>query len=694
MIKSKWMTALATVFMTAAIAFVSIGLLIPDVYSAVSGHSAPPYVSAMDKSKILQIEIVADEAAWADMLANAQAEEYINATVVINGQKIGNVGVRPKGNSSLSQVASNPDSDRYSFKFEFDHYVGGQTWLGLDKLVVNNMQGDASYMKEYLSYDILNYTGVDTPLYAFADIRVNGESWGFYLAVEALEESYAARVYGKDYGKLYKPESMGMRGNGQMEEFIRNMNGDGTDADALSQVMQGMGNRFLGVAPDNQQQQGGGRQRPEGQQGGNMQMPADGNMQFPDGFQIPADGNMQFPDGFQMPADGNMQLPDGFQMPTDGNMQLPDGFTMPEGGLAGGFGGMMGGMGGGSTLQYTDDAIDSYSTIFEGSVFKITDADSRRLIESLRKLSLSEDLESVVDVEKTLQYFAAHTFVVNLDSYVTNMSHNYYLYESNGQLTMLPWDYNLAFGGFQSGNASSVVNFPIDTPVSGTTLAERPILGQLLAVQAYMDLYHSYLQDIVDGYFNNGHFAETVAALDTLIATHVKNDPTAFYDGAAYDAAVAELTKLALLRAESVEGQLNGTVPSTTEAQAANPEALIDASGLNMSALGSMGGGMGGGLNRLDRDSTGDDSAIIREMPIFGGAAAVNPDAAVPEGEAPAFGGNGNRGNRGDMSPQAAPGASTTASNGNLAEWLLLGGSVVLLALGMVFVLLFQRRKS
>ena len=59
--------------------------------------------------------------------------------------------------------------------------------------------------------------------------------------------------------------------------------------------------------------------------------------------------------------------------------------------------------------------------------------------------------------------------------YTGSMIHNYYLYEEDGQLSMIPWDYNLAFGGFQGGqDATSMVNYPIDTPVSGGTVDSRP----------------------------------------------------------------------------------------------------------------------------------------------------------------------------------------------------------------------------
>ncbi|MDY6086100.1 MAG: CotH kinase family protein [Peptoniphilaceae bacterium] len=64
----------------------------------------------------------------------------------------------------------------------------------------------------------------------------------------------------------------------------------------------------------------------------------------------------------------------------------------------------------------------------------ITEADQRRLIESLKKLTNGEQIDSVVDVEQIIRYFVVHNYVCNGDSYTGSMIHNYYLYEENGQL--------------------------------------------------------------------------------------------------------------------------------------------------------------------------------------------------------------------------------------------------------------------
>ena len=77
------------------------------------------------------------------------------------------------------------------------------------------------------------------------------------------------------------------------------------------------------------------------------------------------------------------------------------------------------------------------------------------------------------------------------------MIHNYYLYEEDGQLSMIPWDYNLAFGGFSAGSgdgdsATQMVNYPIDTPVSGGTVDSRPMLAWIFVDESYTELYHTY----------------------------------------------------------------------------------------------------------------------------------------------------------------------------------------------------------
>lgn len=607
---SKYFGKLAAVLMAAAVLLVTVLSVCPEAVGVTAAENEAAYASLFDPFSVMEIDIAVDEDDWQEMLDNALAEEYISCDLTINGTTYSHVGVRPKGNTSLSTVAST-DSDRFSFKFEFDHYVDGQTCEGLDKFVVNNIQSDSTWMKEYLSYQILTELGVPTPLYCYAHITVNGEEWGLYLAVEALEDSFAERVYGLDHGQLYKVESMDMGGGmdfGDMDfSDFGDMDFGGFDPESFDFSDSGFG--------------GGG------------------GMGFPGSFSDSPFGEDE------ESASSDAGFPD-------------------RGEKGGGRGGMS--MGSGSNLVYTDDDEDSYASIFENSVFDSTSADHQRVIEALRALSEGEKLETYIDVDEVLRYIAANAAVVNLDSYFGTMEHNYYLYEEDGQLAILPWDYNLSFAGFQSGDASSAVNFPIDTPVSGTTMEDRPLISQLLAVPEYLEQYHAYLRELVDGYFNSGVFLTTVETIDELISPYVQSDPTAFYTYEEYREGVETLKEFGLLRAESIEGQLNGSIPSTDEGQQENPEALVDTGDLSLTAMGSQGGGgtgdrggMGGFPSMPGEGASGETGAPEETPSAPADNASSQPSdeadgAASPPAESPSSGSDG--GPEGSMT---APGGGT-----------------------------------
>ena len=167
------------------------------------------------------------------------------------------------------------------------------------------------------------------------------------------------------------------------------------------------------------------------------------------------------------------------------------------------------------------------------------------------------------------------------------MQHNYYLYEEKGQLSMLPWDYNLSFGTFQGGSSTAVINFPIDTPVSGVSLEERPIIGKLLEVSEYKEAYHNDLESAIASYFESGLYEKRIDQLDALIGDYVREDATAFYSYDEYKASLPVLKAFGRLRAQSIRGQLEGTIPSTTETQKNEQEKLIQADSINLSLLGS-----------------------------------------------------------------------------------------------------------
>ena len=556
MVTNKYITRIASVIMAAAVILCLMASLFSDKLQEVYGNNAVTmkYESKLfNTDQIMDIDILMDEDDWNDMLENAISEEYYSCDVVVNGKTFYSVGIRPKGNTSLSSIVNDPDTDRYSFKLEFDHYIEGQTCYGLDKLILNNNYADATNMKEAIVYDMYQYLGVDASLYNYAKISVNGDYRGVYLALEAVEDSFMLRNYGTEDGNLYKPESMGI--------------GGGVDGNGFPQK---------GEMPDGED------------------FPQKGEM--PDGEDFPQKGEM--PDDEDFPRKGEM--PDGEDFPQKGEMpdrdNIPQMGEAPNGEAADIKMGIMGGNGG-SDLNYTDDDLDSYSTIWDGEITDTDKKDHKRVVEALKNISEGTDLETYMDVDNILKYMAVHTFVVNDDSLSGIMAHNYYLYEYNGKLNILPWDYNLSFGGMSMGGkmggqslgATSVINDAIDTPFSITDFFDA-----LLENEEYLEQYHGYLNELVEKYVNGGEFEKTYERIRSQIDDLVGNDPTAFYSYEEYEEAANMLIEVVQLRAKSVSGQLAGTIPSTDEGQQQDSSNLIDGSDIDLSVMGSFSGGGGG----------------------------------------------------------------------------------------------------
>lgn len=451
--------------------------------SAVDTYAA--HIFQEDTVNEINIEI--DEADWQDMLENPLEEEYHKANVTINGETVGNVAIRTKGNTSLTSVA-NSDSDRYSFKLDFDYYDNNGNYYGLKKLCLNNNYSDNSSMREYISYKIMGELGLDVPECAYSHITVNGEEWGLYLAVEPVDEVFLAAHFPDATGDLYKPEGM-----------------DGTGAD----------------------------------------------------------------------------------------------------------------------LVYNGDDISAYTGL--NLKTNLNSSDGKEILALMQALEDGEGLEEVLDVEKALKYIAANVALANFDSYLGNTTHNFYLYEENGRFTIIPWDMNLAFGGFgggevdiyeptsqsmggfgggdkrkdtqdndavpnaaesteaqadakqqpqppdnadmQGGSQPSGGKQPQGMPSMGS--GEKPLVTTLLENETYRSMYEGYLKEIAEKYFTQEYMTELVTKIHDLIAPYVQNDPTAFCTYEEFEQACStdptdqySLVYYAVNMAESIENQLNGGEPT------------------------------------------------------------------------------------------------------------------------------------
>lgn len=531
--------------------------------------------SVFPKDKVVDVKITIDENDFQDMLDNASAEEYKEASVDYNGIHFDNIGIRTKGNLSLRSVVQMSDSDRYSFKLSFDEYVN-QTLEGISKINLNNNYSDASYMREFLTYELAEQMGLPTPKYSFVNVYVNDELWGFYLAVEQISDAYLERNFGNSYGALYKAE----------------MTGSGND------------------------------------------------------------------------------------------------------------------------LAWHGEDPDSYG----GLVLKSETTNDDILIDMINELNNGTDYEKYLDVEEALKFIALNVVTNNTDSYIGQTNHNYYLYEDDGVFSVLPWDFNMAFGGLgggagmggfggkdrtnrtaatatdtnaattdtnastndtstkasdgsdipangevkqqpvatdqqavgsntadkkataatdagandspkqddgasvvAQGNTRSGSQLLIDEPTSGA-VADRPLVAKLLAVDEYKELYHNIIEEATQGYLSNDTFTARVQEIADMIDAYVKADPSSFYTYDEYTEAVPKLISINASQVENINQQLSGQIASSGDGSG---------SGGGMGGMGGMMEGMGGGFGGGQQlGNNNGDMQIPQDMqwPDMNGAPPELPD--------------------------------------------------------------------
>lgn len=120
--------------------------------------------------------------------------EFISSNQVFY---LNNVGIRLRGNTSLT-------APKKSFKLDFNSFVPGRKFFGLEKLNLNANQNDPSLFRAAISWDILKEMNLPSTRTSFAELFINNNFLGVYVVTEHIDEEFIKNNYEKDYGNLYK----------------------------------------------------------------------------------------------------------------------------------------------------------------------------------------------------------------------------------------------------------------------------------------------------------------------------------------------------------------------------------------------------------------------------------------------------------------------------------------------------------
>ena len=520
---------------------------------AAAESSAPFYTD-----RVVTVRFVMTEDDWTYLQENAREENYVRADMWYDGELVPDIALRPKGNSSLASTIAQ-GSIRFSLKADLNLFNSARNLDGVKKLNFNNGFSDPSFMREILSYEIFEQMGLPTPRASFVDVWINDTHLGLYTMVEQVDQTFLRQHFTDATGNLYKPEMPAGYLNWTEEDVAEILASQDTSENSLDvnlgganlmDILKALGWEFL------------------------TEEETETNQLLPGIFERFNIENR--PANNAAPGFGIQQFPN---LPPSDN--ITNNFTRRNVIIQGGNMAPAGGMGLGSRGDYleqmglkTNENKPDYDALFHFLDVLNNEPDETFVTE----------IEKVLDVDQVLRFLAVSAALVHLDNYI-GMGHNYYLYEVNGKFTIIPWDLNMSFGGFGIGmDGDSSINFLIDEPTSGA-VADRPLVARLLAVPSYLETYHGYLTELINGPFSVDAITYRIDELADLIRPYVRADTLKFYPDRAFEVAVGnvavptvstpaagmvmgtgvniDLKTFVEERIASIDKQLAGEIPST-----------------------------------------------------------------------------------------------------------------------------------
>lgn len=218
-----------------------------------SNDVEPNYEVVFNQNKVNKIHIVFTADEWAAMQADLidvtggsgggpggpggtfsdQTPLYFPADFYFNGIQWYNVGVRYKGNSSLTA-----NSGKLPLRFQFDEFeddypeIKNQRFYGFKELSMSSNFNDQSLMREKSACDVFRNFGVPAVRTAFYEIYIDKgagsyQYYGVYTMCEVVFDTFLTNYFGSETGNCYKPDGDGAKFSASgfdLEDFEKKTN--------------------------------------------------------------------------------------------------------------------------------------------------------------------------------------------------------------------------------------------------------------------------------------------------------------------------------------------------------------------------------------------------------------------------------------------------------------------------------------
>lgn len=182
-----------------------------------------------------------------------------------------------------------------------------------------------------------------------------------------------------------------------------------------------------------------------------------------------------------------------------------------------------------SNLAYLGNDIGCYRPNYELK----SDTGWLALMHMTKQLNQTRNLENILDIDQVLWMHAFNNVLVNLDSYLGRLCHNYFLYQPEGRpFVPLIWDLNLSFGGFTyldetSLDQQSLVEL---SPLAQMNNPGRPLIKNILEQPLYRKIYIAKIETILDSFFYNDKYKDLMDQWVSLLEPAVAEETMGLYD--------------------------------------------------------------------------------------------------------------------------------------------------------------------
>lgn len=154
----------------------------------------------LDGSTLQEIRLTMAPADWQKLHDNyTDKKTNYKADFVWRGMQVSSVGVHTRGTGSLNPI-------KPGIGIEFDKFVAGQRFLGLQSVILRNFLEDPSALHESLTMRVFQRLGMPSQRTAHVKVVVNGNYIGLYEMAEPIDSRFLLTHFGEDQGYLYEAQ--------------------------------------------------------------------------------------------------------------------------------------------------------------------------------------------------------------------------------------------------------------------------------------------------------------------------------------------------------------------------------------------------------------------------------------------------------------------------------------------------------